>query len=143
MIPPVYGDGLNVLDWLYVEDHCAAIDLIVRKGKVGEVYNIGGHNERSNIDVVKTILRELGKGEELIEHVTDRKGHDRRYAIDPTKIHEELEWLPTTKFEDGIKNTVKWYLEHREWWEHIISGDYQKYYDNMYSGKKKLEYSKN
>ena len=122
---PVYGDGLNVRDWLYVEDHCAAIDLIVRKGKVGEVYNIGGHNERTNIDVVRTILRELGKGEELIEHVTDRKGHDRRYAIDPTKIHDELGWLPATKFEDGIKQTVKWYLEHRDWWEHIINGNYK------------------
>ena len=122
---PVYGDGLNVRDWLYVEDHCAAIDLIVRKGKVGEVYNIGGHNERTNIDVVRTILRELGKGEELIEHVTDRKGHDRRYAIDPTKIHDELGWLPATKFEDGIKQTVKWYLEHRDWCEHIINGNYK------------------
>ncbi len=139
---PVYGDGLNVRDWLYVEDHCAAIDLIVRKGKVGEVYNIGGHNERANIDVVKTILQELGKGEELIEHVTDRKGHDRRYAIDPTKIHEELGWLPATKFEDGIKKTVKWYLEHQDWWKHIISGDYQNYYQQMYGAKDVLEYSK-
>ncbi|SFH67298.1 dTDP-glucose 4,6-dehydratase [Selenomonas ruminantium] len=139
---PVYGDGLNVRDWLYVEDHCAAIDLIVRKGKVGEVYNIGGHNERANIDVVKTILQELGKSEDLIEHVTDRKGHDRRYAIDPTKIHEELGWLPVTKFEDGIKKTVQWYLEHREWWEHIISGDYQNYYQDMYGKKEVLEYSR-
>lgn len=139
---PVYGDGLNVRDWLYVEDHCAAIDLIVRKGKVGEVYNIGGHNERANIDVVKTILQELGKSEDLIEHVTDRKGHDRRYAIDPTKIHEELGWLPATKFEDGIKKTVQWYLEHREWWEHIISGDYQNYYQDMYGKKEVLEYSR-
>lgn len=119
---PVYGDGLNVRDWLFVEDHCAAIDLILQKGKVGEVYNIGGHNERANIDVVKTILRELGKGEEDIEYVTDRKGHDRRYAIDPTKIREELGWEPTTRFEDGIKATVKWYLENRGWWENIISG---------------------
>ncbi|BAL83426.1 putative dTDP-glucose 4,6-dehydratase [Selenomonas ruminantium subsp. lactilytica TAM6421] len=139
---PVYGDGLNVRDWLYVEDHCAAIDLIVRKGRVGEVYNIGGHNERANIDVVKTILHELGKSEDLIEHVTDRKGHDRRYAIDPTKIHEELGWLPATKFEDGIKKTVQWYLEHREWWEHIINGEYQNYYQEMYSAKDVLEYSK-
>ena len=139
---PVYGDGLNVRDWLYVEDHCAAIDLIVRKGKAGEVYNIGGHNERANIDVVKTILQELGKSEDLIEHVTDRKGHDRRYAIDPTKIHEELGWLPATKFEDGIKKTVQWYLEHREWWEHIISGDYQNYYQDMYGKKEVLEYSR-
>jgi len=130
---PVYGDGLNVRDWLYVEDHCAAIDLIIRKGKVGEVYNIGGHNERANIDVVKTILKQLGKDEGLIEYVGDRKGHDRRYAIDPTKIHEELGWLPATKFEDGIKATVQWYLHNRQWWENIISGDYQDYYERMYT----------
>ena len=122
---PVYGDGLNVRDWLFVEDHCAAINLILEKGKVGEVYNIGGHNERANIDVVKTILKQLGKGEELIEYVGDRKGHDRRYAIDPTKIHEELGWLPETKFEDGIKATVQWYLDNRQWWENIISGEYK------------------
>ena len=121
---PVYGDGLNVRDWLYVEDHCAAINLILEKGKVGEVYNIGGHNERANIDVVKTILKQLGKGEDLIEYVGDRKGHDRRYAIDPTKIHNELGWLPETKFEDGIKGTVQWYLDNRRWWENIISGEY-------------------
>ena len=129
---PVYGDGLNVRDWLYVEDHCAAINLILEKGKVGEVYNIGGHNERANIDVVKTILKQLGKGEDLIEYVGDRKGHDRRYAIDPTKIHNELGWLPETKFEDGIKATVQWYLDNRPWWENIISGDYQDYYERMY-----------
>ena len=117
---PVYGDGLNVRDWLYVEDHCAAINLILEKGRVGEVYNIGGHNERANIDVVKTILQQLGKGEDLIEYVGDRKGHDRRYAIDPTKIHNELGWLPETKFEDGIKATVQWYLDNRQWWEGII-----------------------
>ncbi|WP_318606624.1 dTDP-glucose 4,6-dehydratase [Mitsuokella jalaludinii] len=139
---PVYGDGKNVRDWLYVEDHCHAIDLILRKGRVGEVYNIGGHNERANIDVVKTILKELGKSEDLIEYVTDRKGHDRRYAIDPTKIHTELGWEPETKFEDGIKKTVKWYLEHKEWWQHIINGDYQYYYENMYSKKQVLEYAK-
>ncbi|WP_415950358.1 GDP-mannose 4,6-dehydratase, partial [Mitsuokella jalaludinii] len=109
---------------------------------VGEVYNIGGHNERANIDVVKTILKELGKSEDLIEYVTDRKGHDRRYAIDPTKIHTELGWEPETKFEDGIKKTVKWYLEHKEWWQHIINGDYQYYYENMYSKKQVLEYAK-
>ena len=130
---PVYGDGLNVRDWLYVEDHCAAINLILEKGKVGEVYNIGGHNERANIDVVKTILKQLGKGEELIEYVGDRKGHDRRYAIDPTKIHNELGWLPETKFEDGIKATVQWYLDNRQWWENIISGEYQDYYERMYA----------
>ena len=130
---PVYGDGLNVRDWLYVEDHCAAINLILEKGKVGEVYNIGGHNERANIDVVKTILKQLGKGEDLIEYVGDRKGHDRRYAIDPTKIHNELGWLPETKFEDGIKATVQWYLDNRQWWEDIISGEYQDYYERMYA----------
>ena len=130
---PVYGDGLNVRDWLYVEDHCAAINLILEKGKVGEVYNIGGHNERANIDVVKTILKQLGKGEDLIEYVGDRKGHDRRYAIDPTKIHNELGWLPETKFEDGIKATVQWYLDNRQWWENIISGEYQDYYERMYA----------
>lgn len=139
---PVYGDGKNVRDWLYVEDHCRAIDLILQKGRVGEVYNIGGHNERANIDVVKTILKELGKPEDLIEHVTDRKGHDRRYAIDPTKIHTELGWEPETKFEDGIKKTVKWYLEHRDWWMGIISGDYQTYYERMYNKRAILEYAK-
>ena len=139
---PVYGDGKNVRDWLYVEDHCRAIDLILQKGRVGEVYNIGGHNERANIDVVKTILKELGKPEDLIEHVTDRKGHDRRYAIDPTKIHTELGWEPETKFEDGIKKTVKWYLEHRDWWMGIISGDYQTYYERRYDKRAILEYAK-
>lgn len=132
---PVYGEGINVRDWLYVKDHCSAIDLIIRKGRVGEVYNIGGHNERQNIQVVRTILKELGKGEELIRHVTDRKGHDRRYAIDPTKIHEELGWLPETKFDDGIKVTIKWYLSHKSWWENIISGDYQNYYEKMYANR--------
>ena len=139
---PVYGDGKNVRDWLYVEDHCRAIDLILQKGRVGEVYNIGGHNERANIDVVKTILKELGKSEDLIEYVTDRKGHDRRYAIDPTKIHTELGWEPETKFEDGIKKTVEWYLNHKDWWQHIIDGDYQHYYENMYGEKQVLEYAK-
>lgn len=110
---PIYGDGLNVRDWLYVEDHCRAIDLIIRKGKVGEVYNVGGHNEMRNIDIVKLICQELGKPESLITHVTDRKGHDRRYAIDPEKIHRELGWLPETKFADGIKKTIQWYLTHR------------------------------
>jgi dTDP-glucose 4,6-dehydratase len=134
---PVYGDGKNVRDWLYVEDHCKAIDLIMRKGTVGEVYNIGGHNEMANIDIVKIILKELGKPESLIEHVTDRKGHDRRYAIDPTKIHNELGWLPETMFKDGIKLTIDWYLNNKEWWEDIISGDYQNYYAEMY-GKKEV-----
>ena len=112
---PVYGQGLNIRDWLYVEDHCEAIDLVLHKGKKGERYNIGGHNEKRNIEIVKLILNRLGKPESLIEHVTDRKGHDYRYAIDPTKIHNELGWLPKTKFEDGIIKTIDWYLEHPEW----------------------------
>ena len=128
---PVYGKGENVRDWLYVEDHCRAIDMIIHKGRVGEVYNIGGHNERTNLQVVKTVLKELGKSEDLITYVTDRPGHDRRYAIDPAKIHAELGWEPLTLFDEGIKKTVKWYLENREWWEHIISGDYQQYYEKM------------
>lgn len=132
---PVYGDGLNVRDWLYVEDHCKAIDLIIHNGKVGEVYNVGGHNEMANIDIVKLILKELGKSEDLIEFVEDRKGHDRRYAIDPTKIHDELGWLPETKFADGIVKTIKWYLENEDWWKEIISGEYQNYYKTMYEGK--------
>ena len=118
---PVYGEGVNVRDWLYVKDHCRAIDLIIHKGRVGEVYNVGGHNEMKNIDIVKLICKELGKPESLITHVTDRKGHDLRYAIDPTKIHNELGWLPETKFEDGIKETIRWYLYNRKWWEMIIS----------------------
>ena len=132
---PVYGDGLNVRDWLYVEDHCRAIDLILQKGKVGEIYNVGGHNEMRNIDIVRLICKELGKPESLITHVTDRKGHDRRYAIDPTKIHNELGWLPETKFADGIKKTIKWYLENQPWWENIVNGEYQGYYERMYGGR--------
>ena len=132
---PVYGEGLNVRDWLYVEDHCKAIDLILHKGTVGEVYNIGGHNEMKNIDIVKLICRELGKGEELITFVTDRKGHDMRYAIDPTKIHSELGWLPETKFADGIKKTIRWYLDNRAWWEEVISGEYQAYCERMYGNR--------
>ena len=132
---PVYGEGLNVRDWLYVEDHCRAIDLIVRKGRVGEVYNVGGHNEMRNIDIVKLICKEFGKPESLITHVTDRKGHDMRYAINPTKIYNELGWLPETKFADGIKKTIRWYLENREWWENIINGEYQNYYERMYGNR--------
>lgn len=132
---PVYGDGLNVRDWLYVEDHCRAIDLIIHKGTVGEVYNVGGHNEMKNIDIVKLICKALHKPERLIHHVTDRKGHDRRYAIDPTKIHEELGWLPETKFADGIQKTIQWYLQHEDWWQPIISGEYQQYYKKMYAGR--------
>lgn len=129
---PVYGKGENVRDWLYVEDHCAAIDLVIRKGREGEIYNIGGHNERTNLEVVKTILKELKKPESLITYVTDRPGHDMRYAIDPEKIHKELGWLPQTKFEDGIRLTIKWYLEHRQWWENILSGEYKNYFNTMY-----------
>jgi len=132
---PVYGKGENVRDWLYVEDHCSAIDLIIHRGTVGEVYNIGGHNERTNLEVVKTILKELGKPESLIAFVTDRKGHDLRYAIDPSKIRSELGWEPVTKFEDGIKKTIKWYLENRAWWENIISGEYANYYEKMYGNR--------
>lgn len=132
---PVYGTGENVRDWLYVEDHCSAIDLVIRKGTAGEVYNIGGHNEHSNLEVVKIILQKLGKSEELIEFVKDRPGHDRRYAIDPTKIHDELGWLPATKFADGIEKTIDWYLNHKSWWEKIISGEYQNYYKKMYADR--------
>jgi len=132
---PVYGTGENVRDWLYVEDHCRAIDLIIREGRVGEVYNIGGHNELTNIELVKMICRELGRPESLITHVADRKGHDRRYAIDPKKIHGELGWLPETKLADGLKRTIAWYLENRPWWEEIVSGEYQEYYRKMYGAR--------
>ena len=132
---PVYGRGENVRDWLHVSDHCEAIDLIIHKGKVGEVYNVGGHNERTNLEVVKTILIALDKPESLIKFVTDRPGHDMRYAIDPTKIHNELGWLPETKFADGIKKTIQWYLDNKEWWETIISGEYQNYYEKMYGNR--------
>lgn len=135
---PVYGKGENVRDWLYVEDHCSAIDLVIRKGTEGEIYNVGGHNERSNIEVVKTILKELGKPETLITYVTDRPGHDMRYAIDPTKISKELGWEPTTSFETGIKKTIQWYLNNKDWWEYIISGDYINYFENMYNAKGRL-----
>ena len=132
---PVYGEGKNVRDWLYVEDHCKAIELILHKGSVGEVYNIGGHNEMQNIDIVKMICKALGKSESLITFVTDRKGHDLRYAIDPTKIHEELGWLPETKFGEGIEKTIKWYLENKQWWETIISGEYKDYYQKTYGDR--------
>lgn len=132
---PVYGKGENIRDWLYVEDHCAAIDLVIRKGRVGEVYNIGGHNEKTNLEVVKTILKQLGKPESLITFVTDRPGHDMRYAIDPAKIHRELGWLPQTKFDDGIKKTIDWYLDNKQWWQNILSGEYQNYFDSMYSNR--------
>lgn len=129
---PVYGDGKNVRDWLYVTDHCKAIDLIIRNGKDGEVYNIGGHNEKANIDVVKTILKALNKSEDLIEFVKDRPGHDLRYAIDPSKIEKELGWKPQYTFETGIQQTIEWYLNNKDWWEHIISGEYKNYFDRMY-----------
>ncbi len=129
---PVYGDGANVRDWLHVSDHCAAIDLIIHNGRVGEVYNVGGHNERTNLEVVKTILHALNKPESLIRFVKDRPGHDRRYAIDPTKLETELGWKPEYNFDTGIAQTIEWYLNNREWWEHIISGEYQNYFENMY-----------
>ncbi len=132
---PLYGEGINVRDWLYVEDHCKAIDLIIHNGKVGEVYNVGGHNEMANIDIVKLILKQLGKPESLITYITDRKGHDRRYAIDPTKIHNDLGWLPETKFADGIVKTINWYLENESWWQPIVSGEYMDYYEKMYGDK--------
>ena len=132
---PVYGEGFNIRDWLYVEDHCRAIDLIINNGIVGEVYNIGGHNEMKNIDIVNIICGELNKPKSLITYVTDRKGHDMRYAIDPTKIHNELGWLPETMFKDGIKKTIKLYLDNKEWWEDIISGEYKNYYEEMYENR--------
>ena len=144
---PVYGDGMNVRDWLYVEDHCRAIDLIIHKGRVGEVYNIGGHNEKRNIEIVNIVIETLQEylpdddprkknvSKDLIKHVGDRKGHDRRYAIAPDKIKAEIGWEPETMFKDGIKKTIKWYLEHQDWMKNVTSGDYQKYYDDMYTGK--------
>jgi len=132
---PVYGTGKNVRDWLYVEDHCRAIDMIIHEGRVGEVYNIGGHNEKSNLEVVRIILKNLGKPESLIRFVSDRKGHDLRYAIDPLKISEELGWLPTTMFDDGIRKTIQWYLDNKDWWLNIISGEYREYYDRMYGNR--------
>ena len=132
---PVYGEGENVRDWLYVKDHCEAIDLILHKGQEGEVYNIGGHNERSNLEVVKTILNELDKPESLINFVEDRAGHDLRYAIDPTKISEELDWEPTILFDEGINKTIEWYLDNKEWWQSILSGEYKDYYKEMYGEK--------
>ncbi|MDE7169421.1 MAG: dTDP-glucose 4,6-dehydratase [Mucispirillum sp.] len=124
---PVYGRGENVRDWLYVDDHCSAIDLIIHKGKEGEIYNVGGHNEKTNIEVVKIILQELGKPKSLIKYVTDRPGHDMRYAIDPSKIRNELGWTPAAAFADGIKKTIKWYLDNELWWRHILNGEYRKY----------------
>lgn len=124
---PVYGEGLNVRDWLYVDDHCKAIDMILENGRIGEIYNIGGHNEKANIDVVRTILKAVGKDESLITYVKDRPGHDMRYAIDPAKIHNELGWEPETLFNEGIQKTINWYLNNREWWQKILSGEYKNY----------------
>jgi dTDP-glucose 4,6-dehydratase len=138
---PIYGDGLNVRDWLYVEDHCKAIDMVINNGRIGEVYNIGGHNERTNIHIVKTIIKYIGENvdntvnENLIKYVKDRKGHDRRYAIDPTKIKEELGWDPETTFEIGIEKTIKWYLDNKEWMDNVTNGEYQQYYERMYEAK--------
>jgi len=135
---PIYGDGLNIRDWLYVEDHCKAIDAVINYGRIGQVYNIGGHNEKANIDIVKTIINYINKNvdsdvnENLIKYVEDRKGHDRRYGIDPKKINDELGWLPETKFDDGIRMTIKWYIENLEWMNNITSGQYQNYYKKMY-----------
>ena len=132
---PVYGTGENVRDWLHVEDHCEAIDLILQNGRVGEVYNIGGHNERTNLQVVKTILKALDKPESLIKFVTDRPGHDRRYAIDPTKMETELGWKPKYVVDTGMAQTIQWYLDNKEWWEHIISGEYSNYFEKMYGDR--------
>jgi len=132
---PVYGDGLQIRDWLHVWDHCAGIDLVIRHGRSGEVYNIGGSNERTNLDVVRTILRYLGKPETLIRHVEDRPGHDRRYAIDATKIRSELGWQPKYAFEDGIRETIEWYLTHRQWWEEVRTGAYREYYTKLYGAR--------
>ncbi|MDF2564630.1 MAG: dTDP-glucose 4,6-dehydratase [Massilibacillus sp.] len=132
---PVYGDGKNIRDWLYVEDHCAAIDLVLHKGKPGEIYNVGGHNEKCNIDIVELIVDTLGKSRDLIKHVSDRLGHDRRYAIDPTKIETELGWKPQFNFDSGIKETIQWYLDHEDWWRKIKSGEYMDYYKKQYGAK--------
>ncbi|UOF91468.1 dTDP-glucose 4,6-dehydratase [Fodinisporobacter ferrooxydans] len=129
---PVYGDGLNIRDWLHVQDHCAAIDLVMHQGRVGEVYNVGGNHERTNLEIVKTILRELGKPESLIQFVKDRPGHDRRYGIDATKLRTELGWQPKYTFDTGIKETIQWYLQNKDWWQRILSGDYQVYYQKQY-----------
>ncbi|MCQ4948493.1 dTDP-glucose 4,6-dehydratase [Bittarella massiliensis (ex Durand et al. 2017)] len=138
---PVYGDGMQVRDWLYVEDHCKAIDMVVEKGSLGEVYNVGGHNERPNVAIVKTILSYIQENvdsqvsEALIRHVEDRKGHDRRYGIDPQKIKDDLGWYPETAFEEGIKRTIRWYLEHMDWMKNVTSGAYQEYYAKMYQNR--------
>ncbi len=136
---PIYGDGLNIRDWLHVEDHCQAIDLVLHKGRNGEVYNVGGNNERTNIDIVKTILKQLNKPESLMKFVKDRPGHDRRYAIDASKLRTELGWSPKYNFETGIKQTIDWYLNNQEWWENIISGEYQEYVKSQYGDRLGVE----
>lgn len=136
---PIYGDGLNVRDWLHVEDHCQAIDLVLHKGRNGEVYNVGGNNERTNIEIVKTVLKQLNKPESLMKFVTDRPGHDRRYAIDATKLRTELGWSPKYNFDTGIEQTINWYLNNREWWENIISGEYQEYVKSQYGDRLEVE----
>lgn len=136
---PIYGDGLNIRDWLHVEDHCQAIDLVLHKGRNGEVYNVGGNNERTNIEIVKTILKHLNKPESLMKFVTDRPGHDRRYAIDATKLRTELGWSPKYNFDTGIEQTINWYLNNREWWENIISGEYQDYVKSQYGDRLEVE----
>jgi dTDP-glucose 4,6-dehydratase len=132
---PVYGDGMQVRDWLHVKDHCSAIDTVLHKGKSGEVYNVGGNNEKANIEIVKLIIKTLGKSEDLITYVKDRLGHDRRYAIDNTKITTELGWEPSYTFEQGMKETIEWYLDNRDWWEKIRSGEYMEYYEKMYGDR--------
>ncbi len=132
---PVYGTGENVRDWLHVADHCTAIDLIIHEGREGEIYNVGGHNERTNLEVVKTILKALNKPESLIKYVSDRPGHDRRYAIDPRKLETELGWKPKYTFDTGIEQTIQWYLDNEDWWKHIINGEYQNYFENMYGDR--------
>ncbi|MBT2657266.1 dTDP-glucose 4,6-dehydratase [Bacillus sp. ISL-18] len=136
---PVYGDGLNVRDWLHVEDHCQAIDLVLHNGRNGEVYNVGGNNERTNIEIVQTILKQLGKPESLIKFVKDRPGHDRRYAIDAAKLRNELGWKPKYTFDTGIEQTINWYLENKQWWENIISGEYQDYFKSQYGERLEVE----
>jgi len=133
---PVYGKGENIRDWLYVTDHCEAINMIIRKGKIGEVYNIGGHNEKTNLEVVKIILQHLNKTENLITYVKDRAGHDLRYAIDPSKISKELGWTPKTNFNDGIKQTIEWYLKNKEWTNSVLTGEYQTFFEKLYGFKK-------
>ena len=132
---PVYGDGLNVRDWIYVEDHCRAIDVIMHRGTNGEIYNIGGASERTNLEVVRTTLEVLGKPESLISFVKDRPGHDRRYAMNFSKLKKELDWEPTVTFEEGIKKTVTWYVEHQDWWQRIKTGEYLEYYERMYGNR--------